>query len=113
MALYQKLVQVAANISRRRVTLHMCYRCKLLAIQGGTCTTFRNTGCAFQNNSSSREAVLVGFFREIFGVTTTSSSSSPKVSEGRDDQTFVDFELSLLVGVVFLRGAGTGALIKT
>jgi hypothetical protein len=70
---------------------------------------------AIQNNSSSKEAVLVGFFREIFGVTTTSSSSSsssPKVSEGREDQTFVDFELSFLADVVFLRGAGTGALIE-
>lgn len=68
-----------------------------------------------QNNSSSKEAVLVGFFREIFGVTMTSSSSSlsSNISEGRDAQTFVDFELSLLADVGFLRGAGTGALVKT
>ena len=68
-----------------------------------------------QNNSSSKEAVLVGFFREIFEVTMTSSSSSSSsnVCEGRDAQTFVDFELSLLADVGFLRGAGTGALVKT
>ena len=70
-----------------------------------------------QNSSSRRDAVLVGFFREIFGVTMTSSSSSsssssPNVSEGRDAQTFVDFELSFLADVVFFRGTGTGALVE-
>ena len=46
-------------------------------------------------------------------MTSSSSSSSPNVSEGRDAQTFVDFELSFLADVVFFRGTGTGALVET
>ena len=38
---------------------------------------------------------------------SSSSSSSPKATEGREDQTFADFELTSSE-VVFLRGGGTG-----